>query len=101
MTNLKISYHHLKFLILKYKRHLKECDSHNKFLKKQLSFNNSKPKTETPLPPFINPMVESRSHEIKHICEILNHAKICAHHNTFDSKPLIDWYILFQVSIYI
>ncbi|PWA74928.1 chaperone DnaJ-domain superfamily protein [Artemisia annua] len=42
-------------------------------------------------------MVESGSHLIKHICDISNHAKICAHHNTFDSKPFIDWYILFQI----
>ncbi|XP_024995456.1 uncharacterized protein LOC112528666 [Cynara cardunculus var. scolymus] len=41
---------------------------------------------------------DSKSRLIKEICDISNHAiSSCAHHNTFDSNPFIDWYILLQV----
>nr|XP_043639861.1 uncharacterized protein LOC122610975 [Erigeron canadensis] len=47
-------------------------------------------------------MVESesdpKSHLIKHISDISNHAKSsCPHRCTFDSNSFIDWYILLQV----
>ncbi|KAK1408623.1 hypothetical protein QVD17_40553 [Tagetes erecta] len=46
-------------------------------------------------------MVESQSDSksllIKHIFDISNNAKSCVHHDTFDSDPFVDWYILLQV----
>ncbi|XP_076889031.1 uncharacterized protein LOC143539664 [Bidens hawaiensis] len=40
---------------------------------------------------------DAKLHLIKRICDVSNHAKSCAHHDTFDSDPFIDWYILLQV----
>ncbi|KAF5801726.1 putative DnaJ domain, Chaperone J-domain superfamily [Helianthus annuus] len=40
---------------------------------------------------------DSKVNLIKQICDISNHANSCVHHDTFDSGPFIDWYILLQL----
>ncbi|KAJ0779742.1 hypothetical protein HanPI659440_Chr06g0229881 [Helianthus annuus] len=40
---------------------------------------------------------DSKINLIKQICDISNHANSCVHHDTFDSGPFIDWYILLQL----
>ncbi|KAJ9549622.1 hypothetical protein OSB04_022165 [Centaurea solstitialis] len=47
---------------------------------------------------MLQSQLDSNSHLIKEICDLSNHPiSSCAHHNTFDSIPFIDWYILLQV----